>query len=214
NYGAESAGYTQDNQEHKKEHHDPSTCRFRRFRMIKYSFDVEDEYVAIKEHECSDHSKTNIDTCQAYRELFRIMDEGWLVTKAWCQLVDSPIILEAMIEGFLVQRIYVNEGSSSEVMYDRCFRNLRAETRAKLKESRTPLVGFSGKVNYPMGTINLNVTMGESERLQAIPMEFAVVKSHSPYNVILGRTDLKSLGVVASTIHSMIKFPPPMGSQQ
>ncbi|GJY91218.1 hypothetical protein Tco_0506414 [Tanacetum coccineum] len=47
-------------------------------RVIIYSFDVEDEYVAIKEHEHSDHSKTNIDTCQAYRERFRIMDEGWL----------------------------------------------------------------------------------------------------------------------------------------
>ncbi|GJY93479.1 hypothetical protein Tco_0509261 [Tanacetum coccineum] len=82
NYGANNAGNTQDNQEHKKEHHDPSTCHVRRFEMIKYSFDADDEYVAIKEHECSDHSKTNIDACQAYRELFRIMDEGWLVTKA------------------------------------------------------------------------------------------------------------------------------------
>ncbi|GJZ53441.1 reverse transcriptase domain-containing protein [Tanacetum coccineum] len=49
--------------------------------------------------------------------------------------------------------------------------------------------------------------MGEPERLRTIPMEFAVVKSHSPYNVILGRTGLRSLGAVASTIHSMIKFP-------
>ncbi|GJS66401.1 hypothetical protein Tco_0680965 [Tanacetum coccineum] len=73
NYGADNASNTQDNQEHKKEHHDLSS----RTRMIKYSFDV-----AIKEHECSDHSKTNIDTCQAYRELFRIMDDGWLVTKS------------------------------------------------------------------------------------------------------------------------------------
>ncbi|GKC01716.1 reverse transcriptase domain-containing protein [Tanacetum coccineum] len=62
-----------------------------------------------------------------------------------CQLVDSPVILEALIEGFLVRRIYVDGGSSSEVMYEHCFRNLRAETRAKLKESRTPLVGFSGE---------------------------------------------------------------------
>ncbi|GJR60027.1 hypothetical protein Tco_1502189 [Tanacetum coccineum] len=81
NYEADNTGYAQDNQEHNMEHHDPSTCRVRRFEMIKYSFDAEDEYVAIKEHECSDHSKTNIDTCQAYRELFRIIDEGWLVTK-------------------------------------------------------------------------------------------------------------------------------------
>ncbi|GJU64038.1 reverse transcriptase domain-containing protein [Tanacetum coccineum] len=111
-----------------------------------------------------------------------------------CQLVDSPIILEALIEGFLVRRIYVDGGSSSEVMYEHYFRNLGAETRAKLKESRTPLVGFSGEVSYPLGTINLNVTIGESERLRTIPMEFAVVKSHSPYNVILGRTGLGSLG--------------------
>ncbi|GJY74432.1 hypothetical protein Tco_0478863 [Tanacetum coccineum] len=82
NYEADNASNIQDNQEHKKEHHDPSTCRVRRFEMIKYSFNVDDECAAFKEHECSDHSKTNIDACQDYRELFRIMDEGWLVTKA------------------------------------------------------------------------------------------------------------------------------------
>ncbi|GKB92009.1 hypothetical protein Tco_0964281 [Tanacetum coccineum] len=82
NYGANDAGNTQDSQEHKKEHHDPSICRVRRFEMMKYSFDADDEYVAIKEHELFDHSRTNIDACQAYRELFCIMDEGWLVTKA------------------------------------------------------------------------------------------------------------------------------------
>ncbi|GKB33269.1 hypothetical protein Tco_0872670 [Tanacetum coccineum] len=84
--------------------------------------------------------------------------------------------------------------------------NHEAETRAKLKESRTLLVGFSSLVSYPIGTINLNVTMGEPERLRTITMEFIVIKSHSPYNVILGRTGLRSLGVVAYTIHSMIKF--------
>ncbi|GKG28334.1 hypothetical protein Tco_0406661, partial [Tanacetum coccineum] len=100
----------------------------------------------------------------------------------------------------------VDRGSSSKVMYEHCFRNLRAETKAKLKESRTPLVGFSGEVSYPIGTITLSVTMGEPERLRTIPMEFAAVKSHSSYNVILGRTGLRNLGVVAFTIHSMIKF--------
>ncbi|GJU81211.1 reverse transcriptase domain-containing protein [Tanacetum coccineum] len=91
-----------------------------------------------------------------------------------CQLVDSPIILEALIEGFQVRRIYVDGRSSSEVMYERCFQNLRAETKAKLKESRTPLVGFSGEVSYPIGTINLSVTMGEPGKLWTIPMEFTI----------------------------------------
>ncbi|GJV01058.1 hypothetical protein Tco_1334627 [Tanacetum coccineum] len=39
-------------------------------------------YVAIKERKHSDHSRTNVDACQAYRELFRIMDVGWLMKKA------------------------------------------------------------------------------------------------------------------------------------
>ncbi|GJU00854.1 hypothetical protein Tco_1111192 [Tanacetum coccineum] len=82
NYGANNVGNTQDNQKHKKEHHDPSICHVRIFEMIEYSFDADDEYVSIKEHEHFDYSRTNIDACQAYRELFRIMDEGWLVTKA------------------------------------------------------------------------------------------------------------------------------------
>ncbi|GJS48869.1 hypothetical protein Tco_0598990 [Tanacetum coccineum] len=94
NHGrANNAGDTQDSQGNKNEHegnehtlsskptYDPSVFRVRR-EIIKYSFDANDEYVAIKEHEYFDHSRTNIDTCQAYRELFRIMDEGWLVTKA------------------------------------------------------------------------------------------------------------------------------------
>nr|GEZ70732.1 hypothetical protein [Tanacetum cinerariifolium] len=34
------------------------------------------------EHEYFDYSRTNVDACQAYRELFRIMDDGWLMTKA------------------------------------------------------------------------------------------------------------------------------------
>ncbi|GKD51523.1 reverse transcriptase domain-containing protein [Tanacetum coccineum] len=107
----------------------------------------------------------------------------------------------------MVHRIYVDRGSSSEVMYEHYFRNLGTETKAKLKEPRTPLVGFSSEVSYPIGTIDLNVTMGEPGKLRTITMKFAVVKSHYPYNVILGRTSLRSLGAVASTIHSMIKFP-------
>ncbi|GJR09248.1 hypothetical protein Tco_0791900 [Tanacetum coccineum] len=47
------------------------------------------------------------------------------------------------------------KGSSSEVMYEHCFQNLRAETRANLKESRTTLVGFSGEVTLGSeGTTN------------------------------------------------------------
>ena len=127
------------------------------------------------------------------------------------QLVDTPIIVEATIEGFQVRRVYVDGGSSSEIMYEHCFRSFDYQTRSRLKESKTPLVGFSGEVSYPLGVIDLEVTKGEYGKTRTVLMEFAVVDSPSPYNVILGRTGMRSLGAVASTIHSMIKFPTSSG---
>ncbi|GJT50916.1 hypothetical protein Tco_0977073 [Tanacetum coccineum] len=62
--------------------HEPSTCKIKRFEMMKYLFEADEEYVAIKELEHINHSKTNMDARYAYRELFRKMDDGWLMTRA------------------------------------------------------------------------------------------------------------------------------------
>nr|GEW74228.1 hypothetical protein [Tanacetum cinerariifolium] len=53
----------------------------RRFEMIKYSFGQDEEYVAIKEDEY-DLTRTSEDACRAYQEIFRMMEEGWMVTRA------------------------------------------------------------------------------------------------------------------------------------
>ncbi|GKE76083.1 hypothetical protein Tco_1542203 [Tanacetum coccineum] len=51
-------------------------CNMRRFKMIKYSFGLDEEYVAVKEDEYEDLEKTSNDACRAYKEIFRMMDEG------------------------------------------------------------------------------------------------------------------------------------------
>ncbi|GKG41729.1 hypothetical protein Tco_0473480, partial [Tanacetum coccineum] len=53
---------------------------------------------------------------------------------------DEPLIIKAKIEGYLVRRVYVDEGSSVEVMFKHCFENLPAKVRARLRETRTDLV--------------------------------------------------------------------------
>ncbi|GJY09842.1 hypothetical protein Tco_0378027 [Tanacetum coccineum] len=62
--------------------HNTLVCKIRRFEMIKYSFGQDEEYVAIKEYEYDDLTKTNKDACRAYQEIFHIIDEGWVVTRA------------------------------------------------------------------------------------------------------------------------------------
>ncbi|GKF72880.1 hypothetical protein Tco_0219212, partial [Tanacetum coccineum] len=55
--------------------HNAPVCKIRRYEMIKYSFGQDEEFVAIKEYEYDDLTKANEDTCRAYQEIFRSMDE-------------------------------------------------------------------------------------------------------------------------------------------
>ncbi|GJZ61554.1 reverse transcriptase domain-containing protein, partial [Tanacetum coccineum] len=86
------------------------------------------------------------------------------------QLMNCPVVVEVMIEGFR-------------------------------RESRIPLVGFSGEVSYPMRVIDLEVTIGECGKTRTLIMEFAVVKSPSPYNALLAQ---------ALSRHVRITDPTPM----
>ncbi|GKB41464.1 hypothetical protein Tco_0886406 [Tanacetum coccineum] len=45
------------------------------------SHNEDEEYVAIKECEYEDLTITSEDACRAYQEIFRSMDEGWMVTR-------------------------------------------------------------------------------------------------------------------------------------
>nr|GEU49293.1 hypothetical protein [Tanacetum cinerariifolium] len=62
--------------------HELPVCNIRKFKMIKYSFRLDKEYVAVKEDEYDDLARTSDDACRAYQEIFRMMDEGWM-TSIW-----------------------------------------------------------------------------------------------------------------------------------
>ncbi|GJS09862.1 hypothetical protein Tco_0366658 [Tanacetum coccineum] len=64
------------------ETHELPVYTIRRFEIIKYSFGQDEEYVAVKEDKYEDLMSTSKDACQAYQEIFRMMDEGWMVTRA------------------------------------------------------------------------------------------------------------------------------------
>ncbi|GJT49629.1 hypothetical protein Tco_0975786 [Tanacetum coccineum] len=55
--------------------------QIKRYKMIKYSFNDEEEYVAVKEDEYDDLTITSEEACRAYQEIFRMMYEGWMVTR-------------------------------------------------------------------------------------------------------------------------------------
>ncbi|GKB41007.1 hypothetical protein Tco_0885949 [Tanacetum coccineum] len=111
-------------------------------------------------------------------------------------LIDAPIILEGTIKGYHVRRIYIDGGSSSKIMYEHCFKNFDTDIKSRLRKSNAPLVEVSCEIYHPLGLIDLKVTIREPGRSKIMLLEFAIVKCRSPYNVIMGRTSMRSLEVV------------------
>ncbi|GKC79377.1 hypothetical protein Tco_1130151, partial [Tanacetum coccineum] len=58
--------------------HEVLVCQIKRYKMIKYSSNDEEEYVAVKEDEYDDLTNTSKEACRAYQEIFQMMDEGWM----------------------------------------------------------------------------------------------------------------------------------------
>ncbi|GJZ65338.1 reverse transcriptase domain-containing protein [Tanacetum coccineum] len=117
------------------------------------------------------------------------------------------MIIEAEIGGHCVHRMYVDGGSASEILYEHCFSRLRPEIKRQLIPATTPLIGFSGEIIWPIGQIQLLVTIGDEEHSASALMNFVVVRSPSPYNGIIGRPGVRKLQAVPSTVHGMLKIP-------
>ncbi|GKF17615.1 hypothetical protein Tco_0062533 [Tanacetum coccineum] len=73
----------------------------------------------------------------------------------------DPVIIKVYISGRQVNRVYLDGGTSCEVIYEHCFLKLKSLIRYLRVESNTPLFGFSGEQSWPLGEVPLEVTIGE-----------------------------------------------------
>ncbi|GJZ08858.1 reverse transcriptase domain-containing protein [Tanacetum coccineum] len=120
---------------------------------------------------------------------------------------EGPMIIEVEIGGHCVHRIYVDEGSALEILYEHCYNRLRSEIKKQLIPATTPLIGFSGETIWPIGKIQMLVKIGDEEHSASAWMNFMVVRSSSPYNGIIGRAEVRKLQAVPSTAYGMLKIP-------
>ena len=115
---------------------------------------------------------------------------------------DDALVVTARINGFLVKRVMVDQGSGADVMYLDLFRGLGLKNEDLMKHT-SPLVRFNDKVVIPERQISLSVIMGGKE----VAVIFIIVDSFSPYTAILGRPWIHSMAAVTSTLHMKVKFP-------
>ncbi|GKD41114.1 reverse transcriptase domain-containing protein [Tanacetum coccineum] len=120
---------------------------------------------------------------------------------------EGPLVIEAEIGGHTIHRMYVDRGSSTEVLYEHCFNWLRPEIKNQMVPAMTSLTGFSRETIWPLGQLRLLVTIGDADHSTKAWMNFMIVRSLSPYNDIIRRPGIRKIQAVPSTAHGMLKFP-------
>nr|GEV21451.1 reverse transcriptase domain-containing protein [Tanacetum cinerariifolium] len=133
--------------------------------------------------------------------------EAFRSTELPIDLSEEALVVEDEVEGYLIRRIHIDEGASVEIMFKQCFNMLHPSIQARLVEMQTTVSGFSREQVKPLAKIELDVCFGGSGLYQRVIMKFTIILAPSPYNIILGRSCLKQLRTIPSTIHGMMKFP-------
>ena len=114
---------------------------------------------------------------------------------------DDALVVTARINGFIVKKVLVDQGSGAEIMYPNLFRRLGLKTE-DFSNYDTPLVGFDGQIVTPDGQISLPVNMEGKEMM----VTFIVVNLFSLYTAILSRPWIHAMGAVLSTLRVKVKF--------
>nr|GEU60330.1 reverse transcriptase domain-containing protein [Tanacetum cinerariifolium] len=85
------------------------------------------------------------------------------------------------------------------------------------KKSRTSIHGqrkhTRGKCSWSVGEVPLEITIGEHPISRIETLNFVIIKSDSPHNMLMGRTSMQKMGIVVSTIHRAIKFHTKKGAE-
>ncbi|GJZ72267.1 reverse transcriptase domain-containing protein [Tanacetum coccineum] len=121
----------------------------------------------------------------------------------------DPILIKVYISRRQVNKAYLDRGSSCEIIYEHCF--LKPSIRSLRVDSNTLLVSFSAEQSWPLREIPLEVTIGEGPIAVTKTLTFIIIKLVSPHNLLLGRTVMKQMRIVVSTVHIAIKFHTPKG---
>lgn len=93
----------------------------------------------------------------------------------------DALFVTMIIDKSTVQLVLVDQGGSADVMFYSTYKSLILSPN-QLRPTTTPLISFTSALVWPLHLINLLVRAGS----RVIDVEFVVVSSPSPYNVILG----------------------------
>ncbi|KAK9951507.1 hypothetical protein M0R45_006945 [Rubus argutus] len=123
---------------------------------------------------------------------------------------DYPLVISAKVHTDLMHKVLVDGGSSANIIFKSAYLKLDLPLE-NISITVNPLISFSGETVQPLGSIWLNVEVGQYPRSRKISAHMLVVDCESSYNFILGRPILCQMRACICYHLLILKFPTTAG---
>jgi hypothetical protein len=121
------------------------------------------------------------------------------------------MVLKAQIGGYDVGRVFMDAGSSINLIYARTLKAMSISLEW-LKLIDCSFHGIVlGSANHPLGKIELDIGFGDSGNFRREKLEFEVMDWPSQYHAILGRPAFAKFMAVPHYAYLALKIPGPNG---
>lgn len=121
---------------------------------------------------------------------------------------DKLLLIQGSKRNTIIHRVYVDIGSSTDIIYEDYFRLFPDRWKEGLKNVMGQLTRFMGHNLWPLVTIDLPFTPVShyKARRKTMLIDFVVIWYQTEHNIILEWTTLFRFGAIQSTIHGIVKF--------
>jgi len=124
---------------------------------------------------------------------------------------DDAMVIIVEIDKFAITKVLMDQGSSVDILYWRTFKKMRIP-ETEIQPYDEQIVRFSSEHVDTRGFIDLCTIFGEEGSLSKTKkIRYLLVNANTSYNILLGRSSIKRLKAIVSTLHLAMKFPSTAG---
>ncbi|KAJ0493840.1 hypothetical protein HanIR_Chr12g0590621 [Helianthus annuus] len=125
--------------------------------------------------------------------------------------IGAPSLFQANLAHYCTERLFIDPGSTSDIIYEQCFNQFDQEDKDRLQAVDYPLAGFAGETVFPLGQITFPVRLTSGRHTRTEEVNFMVLPHTSRYDVLLGRESQGDFYMITSVPHSAVGFPTESG---
>ncbi|RZB52840.1 hypothetical protein D0Y65_049053 [Glycine soja] len=119
---------------------------------------------------------------------------------------DNLVVVSIIIPNFMVSRVFIDQGSSTDILYWKTFQRLEISPNI-FHPHVGPFLGFTSEMVETRGYVDLMTTFGQGKHSRIFTIRYLLVDVYTSYFALICRKTRNKLGAIVSTPHLKMKFP-------